>query len=114
MLLQVEKAGSALDVSQRLRSSQLLPLEDLSRTERPLELADELFKVVLHHPVECHQVAIEIVQHLHRCGLGTHEEQGGATSKNFDVAFMRGKEWDQAVGQAAFAAHPGDDWRCHW
>ena len=26
---------------------------------------------------------------------------------------MRGKEGDQAVGQAAFATHPGDDWGGH-
>jgi len=36
-------------------------------------------------------------------------------SREADVprAFMRGKEKDQAVGQAAFATHPGNYWRGH-
>lgn len=49
----------------------------------------------------------------HRYGLGTHKEQRCTAGDDFDVAFMRGKERDQAVGQAAFATHPENDWRGH-
>lgn len=65
--------------------------------------------VVLHHPVERHQVAVEVVEHLHQGRLRTHEVQRGTACEDFDIAFMRGKERDQAIGQAALAAHPGDD-----
>jgi hypothetical protein len=81
MLLQVEESGGALDVRQRLRAGHLLPLEDLARAKCPLELADELLKVVLHHPVERDQVAVQIVEHFDRCWLGAHEEKRGAPAK---------------------------------
>lgn len=113
VLLQVEEACSTLDVGQGFRARHLLPLEDLAGAERPFELAHELLEVVLDNAVEGDQVTVEIVQHLHRGGLGTHEVQRGTACEDFDIAFMRGKEGDQAVGQAAFATHPGNDWRGH-
>lgn len=113
VLLQVEEACSTLDIGQGFRARHLLPLEDLPGAERPFELAHELLEVVLDNAVEGDQVTVEIVQHLHRGGLGTHEVQRGTACEDFDIAFMRGKEGDQAVGQAAFATHPGDDWRGH-
>lgn len=113
MLLEVEEPGGALDVGEGFGACHLLPLEDLARAERPFELAHKLLQVVLHNAVKGDQVTIEIVQHLHRSWLGTHEVQRGSAGKDFDIAFMRGEERDQAVGQAAFATHPGDDWRGH-
>lgn len=113
MLLQVEEPGCALNVGEGLRARHLLPLKDLARAERPLELAHELLQVVLHYAVESDQVTVEIVQHLNGRGLGTHEVQRGTAGEDFDIAFMRGKEGDQAVGQAAFATHPGNDWKGH-
>ncbi len=110
MLLQVEETGSTLDIDEGLGARHLLPLEDLAGAERPFELAHEFFEVVLRNAVEGDQVTVQIVQHRHGGGLGAHEEQRGTASEDFDVAFMRGKEGDQAVGQAAFATHPGDDW----
>ncbi|MNE40902.1 hypothetical protein D3C80_1349490 [compost metagenome] len=54
MVLQVEKSGGALDVGEGFRAGHLLPFEHLPRTERPFELAHELFEVVLHHAVQGH------------------------------------------------------------
>jgi len=113
VLLQVEEACRTLDIGQGFRTRHLLPLEDLPGAQRPFELADELLQVVLHNPVEGDQITVEIVQHLHRGGLRTHEEQRGTTGEDFDVALMRGKERDQAVGQAAFATHPRNNRRGH-
>lgn len=113
VLLRIEEPSGALDVGQGFRARHLLPLEDLPGTERPFELADELLQVVLHNAVQGDQVTVEIVQHLHRSGLGTHEEQRGTAGEDFDIAFMRGKERDQAVGQAAFPTHPGNNRRGH-
>lgn len=73
MLLEVEEPGSTLDVGQSFGARHLLPLEDLARAKRPFELAHELFQVVLHHTVQGDEVTVQIVQHLHRSGLGTHE-----------------------------------------
>lgn len=113
VLLQVEEPGGTLDVGQGFWAGQFLPFEDLAGAERPFELADELFQVVLHHPVQGDQVAVEVIEDLHWRSLGTHEVQRGTAGEDLDIAFMRGKERDQAVGQAAFAAHPGDDRRGH-
>lgn len=113
VLLQVEESGCTLNVGENLRACHLLPLEDLTRAECPFELTHEFLEVVLYHPIERHQVAIEVVEHLHRRGLRAQEEQRSAAGEDFDITFMRGKEGDQAVGQAAFATHPGNDWIRH-
>ena len=47
VLLQIKEPGGTLDVGQRLRPGGLLPLEYLAAADRPLELAHELFHVVL-------------------------------------------------------------------
>ncbi len=109
MVLQVEKTGGALDVSEGFRAGHLLPLEHLARTERPFELAHEFFQVVLHNAVQRHQLAVDVVEDFNWRGLGTHEVERGTAGKDFDLAFVRREERDKAVGQAAFAAHPRDD-----
>ncbi|MNV94204.1 hypothetical protein D3C71_1889800 [compost metagenome] len=70
MVLQVEKSGGALDVGEGFRAGHLLPLEHLARAERPFELAHKLFEVVLHHAVQRHQVAVDVVEHFHGRGPG--------------------------------------------
>ncbi|MNR48183.1 hypothetical protein D3C85_1673900 [compost metagenome] len=109
MVLQVEKSGGALDVGEGFRAGHLLPLEHLARTERPFELAHELLEMVLHHAVQRHQVAVDVVEHFNRRSLGSHKVQRGAASKDFDVAFVGWKQRNEAIGQTAFAAHPRDD-----
>ncbi|MNE73629.1 hypothetical protein D3C80_1696510 [compost metagenome] len=109
MVLQVEKSGGTLDVGEGFDAGHLLPLEHLARAERPLELAHKFFQVVLHHAVQRHQVAVDVIEHFHRRCLGPHEVQRGAAGKDFDVAFVRRKQRNETIGQAAFAAHPGND-----
>lgn len=109
MMLQIEESRGALNVGEGFRASHLLPLKHLAGAERPFELAHKLFQVVLHHAVERHQVAIDIVEDFNRRGLGTHEVERGAAGKDFNVAFVGWEERDKAVGQAAFAAHPRDN-----
>ncbi len=64
MVLQVEEPRGALNIGEGFRAGHLLPLEDLPAGQRPLELAHELFDMVLHHTVQAHQVAIDIAQHF--------------------------------------------------
>ena len=40
---------------------------------------------------------------------GLHEVERGTAGKDFNVAFVWRKKRNEAVGQAAFAAHPRDD-----
>lgn len=89
MVLQVKESGSALDVGEGFRTGHLLPLEHLAGTERPLELADEFFKVILHYAIERHQVAVDVIEDLDRRCLGTHEIERGATGKDFNLALVR-------------------------
>ncbi|MNG29345.1 hypothetical protein D3C84_1147580 [compost metagenome] len=65
--------------------------------------------MVLHHAVQRHQVAVDVVEHFHWSGLGPHEVQRGPAGKDFDVTFVGWEQRDEAIGQAAFAAHPRDD-----
>lgn len=109
MVLQVEEPGRTLDVGEGFRAGHLLPLEHQPGAERPLELAHKFFQVVLHHAIQRHQVAVDVVEDFNRRGLRTHEVERGAAGKDFNVAFVGWEERDKAVGQAAFAAHPRDD-----
>lgn len=111
MVLQVEESGGALDVGEGFGAGHFLPFEHLSRAERPFELAHEFLKVVLHDAVKRYQVAVDVVEDFDRRWLGLHEVQRGAAGKDFDIAFVWRKKRKEAVGQAAFAAHPRDD-RC--
>jgi len=111
MVLQVEEPSGALDVGEGFRAVHLLPLEHLAGAERPFELTHEFFQVVLHDAVQGHQVAVDVVEDFNRRGLRTHEVERGAAGKDFDVAFVGWEERDEAIGQAALAAHPRDD-RC--
>jgi hypothetical protein len=89
MVLQVEEPGSAQDVGEGFRASDLLPLEQLSARERPLELPHELLDVVLHHPVQRHQVAVDVVQHFYGRRLRAQEEQRSAASRVFKLFRLR-------------------------
>lgn len=111
MVLQVEKPGCTLDVSEGFRAGNLLPLKYLTGADRPFELANEFFEVVLYNTIQRHQVAVDVVEDLNGGGLGTQEIKRGAAGKDFHVAFMRREQRNKAIGQAAFAAHPGND-RC--
>lgn len=61
MLLQVIEPGGALDIGQRLRAGTLLPFEDLTAADGPFELLHELDHVVLDHPVQVDQLAVDVV-----------------------------------------------------
>lgn len=61
MVLQVEESGGTLDVGEGFGAGHFLPLEDLTRTQRPFELAHKLFQVVLHDSVQRDQVAVDVV-----------------------------------------------------
>ena len=109
MVLQVEESGGALDVGESFGAGHFLPFEHLPRAERPFELAHELFEVVLHDAVKRDQVAVDVVEDFDRRWLGLHEVERGTAGKDFDVAFVWRKKRNEAVGKAAFAAHPRDD-----
>ncbi|MNV30721.1 hypothetical protein D3C71_1220000 [compost metagenome] len=109
MVLQVKESRGSLDVGKGFRAGHLLPLEHLARAERPFELAHKLFEVVLHHAIERHQIAVDVIEHLDGRRLGPHEIQRGPSGKDFNIAFVRWKQRNKAIGQAAFAAHPRDD-----
>lgn len=72
-------------------------------------MADEFFQVVLYDAVEAHEIAFDVVEDFNRCGLGEEEEQGSAAGEDFDVALVGWEQRDEAVGQAAFSAHPRDN-----
>jgi hypothetical protein len=112
VLLEVKEPGSPLDVGKRFNVAHLLPLENLAAAECPLELTNELFEVVLHHAVQVHQIAIDIVQHFSLRRHRAQEKQCAPSSENFDVTLVRWKQWDQTIGEAPFPAEPGDDGIC--
>lgn len=113
MVLEVEKPGRLLDIRQRLGHCHLLPLEDLTGAECPLELTNESLQVVLDDAVQVYQIAVEIIQDLDPCGLLSLEVQRSAAGKHFDVALVVWEQRQQALRKTALAAHPWNDWVCH-
>ena len=109
LVLQVVEPRRALHVRQRLGRRVLEPLEHFAAGNRPLELSDELFQMVLHDTVQVDQIAVDVVDDLH-LGRGAQEVQGGAAGKHLDVALVRWEARDEPVGESAFAADPGNDW----
>lgn len=109
MVLQVEETSGPLNVGQRLWSCHLLPLEYLTRRDRPLELAHELLEVMLHHPIEAHDIAVQVVQHLSLSRNWTQKIQRCTTGEGLDIAFMGREERDETVGKAPLSAHPWEN-----
>ncbi|MNH46771.1 hypothetical protein D3C79_1096940 [compost metagenome] len=50
--------------------------------------------MILDHTVERDQVAVKVIQHLHRSRLRAKKIQCRAPGEGFDVAFVRGEERD--------------------
>jgi hypothetical protein len=112
MLLQIIEMGGALDVGQRLRIYGLLPFEDLPAADCSFELPHEFLHVVLHKPIQVDQVTIYVVDDFRVCWYRSQEIQRGTAAEHLDVAFMRWKQGDEFVSQAAFASQPGNDRIC--
>ena len=109
MVLQVEESGGALYVRKCFGADHPLPFEHLSRTERSFELAHEFFQVVLDDAIQSHQVAVDVVEDFNLSGLRPHEVKRGTASEDLDLAFVRRKKRNEAIGEAEFATHPRDD-----
>ncbi|KPB49741.1 hypothetical protein ALP73_05285 [Pseudomonas coronafaciens pv. garcae] len=110
VMLEIEKSGGSLNIGESFRAGRFLPFEHLPGAKRPFELAYKFFEMVLHHPVQANQLAVDVVQSFNRGGLRSHEVQRGSTSENFDIAFMWREKGDKPVGEAALAAHTGNNW----
>jgi hypothetical protein len=67
--------------------------------------------VVLHNPVQRHQVAVDVVEDFNRRGLRAHEVQRGSAGKYLYETFVGWEQRNQAICQTALAAHPLD-YRC--
>jgi hypothetical protein len=109
VVLQVVKPRGALDVGERLRAGELLPLEDLAAGQGPLELPDELLEVMLDDSVEVHQLAVDVVEDFRPRRHRAEEVERGAATEGFDVAVVLREQGDQAVRQATLSAKPGND-----
>lgn len=92
-MLQVVETSCALNISQRFGSCHLRPLKNFTTAQCPLELMDELLHVVLHHPIQIDQIAIDIIQNLAFSRLPTQKEQRSATTKQLNVALVRWENW---------------------
>lgn len=109
VLLQVVKARSALDIGHGLGGRLLQPLEHLAARKRPLELPHEFLEVMLHHAVQVHQLAVDVVDDLDVRRRRPQEVQRRAAAENLDVALMGWEQRNQTINEATLAADPGND-----
>src|SRR5260364_77241 len=91
MAVHIVEPRRALNFGQRFGTGHFLPFEHLTAGDRPFELTDKLFQMMLHDPVQIDQFTIQIVDDFDGRGFGPHEEQRGGAAKDFDIAVMRRK-----------------------
>lgn len=106
VLLQVEKAGAALDVGEELRILCLQEIEPLAAHDHEFHVAHEFFVVRLAHAEERHDFSVEIVQDLDRRRLFV-EEHLRAASEYLDVGFVLREYLDNFRRDAVLAADVG-------
>lgn len=80
-MMEIENPGRALDLSKGFRAGHLFPFEYLPGAERPLELAAELFQVVLYDAVKAHEIAVDIVEDFNRAGWGKRKNKAALPAK---------------------------------
>ena len=95
------------------RLDHLLQFKYLPGAECPLKLAHKFLKVVLNHAVQANKITVDVVEDFKWRWLRAEEKQCSGSGEDFDVALEGREQGDQAVGQAAFAAHPRDDGTGH-
>lgn len=65
-------------------------------------MTNEFLEVVLHNPVEPHQLAVNVVYHLDLSGW-PHEIERGPAGEHLHIALMRRELRDDVIDQATFA-----------
>ncbi|SWD15379.1 Uncharacterised protein [Klebsiella pneumoniae] len=61
LFLQVVEPGRPLNVGERFFRRILQPFGNLTADQRPFELANKFFQMMLDHPIEVHQFPVDIV-----------------------------------------------------
>lgn len=105
-LQQVIEPHRPLDVRQGF--GVLLPeaVELVPRDQDPLEVADELLQMVLHDPIQGHQIQVDVVDDLHvGVGLVLLEKEPGRARKDLHVTFVLRNLRDDFLYQQGFSAH---------
>ncbi|PLO63024.1 hypothetical protein CWN49_28895 [Klebsiella michiganensis] len=87
LFLQVKEASRPLNVGQCFFRGILHPSINLATDQRPSELPDKLIQVMLDHPVEIDQLAVNIIDDLHLAGF-FHEVQRSCAAERLHVAGM--------------------------
>jgi hypothetical protein len=64
---------------------------------------------MLHHPVEIHQLAVDVVDNLAGGRYRPEEIEGRSTTEHFDIAVVGREKREEAVGKTTLATQPGDD-----
>ena len=90
-VLQEEKARRPLNIRQAACRRSLTKCKSIPRREHTVELANELVEMMLHHSVQIHQLAVDVVQYLRARRLRAQKEQGCPAGEKLDVAAMFGK-----------------------
>ena len=81
IVLQVEEPSGTLNIGHTVRRCVLQASKGLSAGQRPLELADELVKMVLYHAVQVDELSVDVVEYLYFSRRWAQKEQRRAAGK---------------------------------
>ena len=109
IVLQIKEPGSSLNIGHAIRRRALQTGKYLAASQCPLELADELVKVMLSHAVQVDELSVDVVEYLYFSRRWAHKEQRRATGKQLNITRMLGEHGQQVFCQSAFTAHPRDN-----
>ena len=109
--LQIEDAGGAFEIGQRFGIGSHQPLELGARGDLEPHHFDERHIVALQDAVECDDLAVDIVDHLDRCGLIAAQEHAAHADERLGIGVVRDRRDapGQALCQAALATDIGGD-----
>jgi len=109
--LQVEEAGGAFEIGERIGIDLQQPLELGAAADLPLQHVEQLLVVPLQDAEKVHDIAVHVVDHFQLGPVAAAEEHAAHAHEWFDVAIVRhrGDTLGDAPGKGALAAEPWCD-----
>ena len=106
--LEVEEAGGAFQVGQRVGGGEAQALEFAAAGHLPAQHVHQRDVVALQHPEQGRHIGADVVDHLGRGAGRPAEEHPAHAHERLHIGLVRDavEARDDAPGEAAFATHP--------
>ena len=108
LFLQVVEPSCTLNVRERFFRRILQPFVNLTADQRPFELADKFFQMMLDHSIEVHQFPVDIVNDFDLAG-SLEKIERSCPAERLHIAGVGREQRQNMLSQTTFAANPWND-----